>query len=228
MVKLGVLDVAILREWFVTDQQSNDPEVIFVKGIADLLTEKAALPLEKCPEPFRIDLQRLQDFQSGLQSVALLGLVAIVTSQFLPKDTSVADAEALFKAVAEETQKPRPQLKEICQVVERCVVDLTNAKGAPPVDFHKLDGALETLRKCLGEDVPAFRLLHDRTCKAFAAALGPPKQQIPQNGLGESPWTLRYAVDHLNSTVDEVWTFLGEHLHVYRSVYSQVVSARPP
>merc|ERR1712083_494001 len=102
--------------------------------------------------------------------------------------------------------------------------DLRHVKGAPPVEFQKLDAALEAFRKCLGEDVPAFRLLHERACKAFAEALGPPKRQVLPASLGETPVNLRHAADHLNEVVEQVWSFLAEHLRVYKPIYSGILA----
>merc|ERR1712217_28711 len=133
-------------------------------------------------------------------------------------------ARSLFSTVAAEAEKAHPHLDQICQAVVDGINDLRHDKSEAPVDFKKLDASLDVLRTCLGEDVPAFRLLHDRARKALLGALGPPKQRLLATCLGEAPWSLRYAVDHLNSLLDRVWTFLGEHLRVYRPMYNDLLS----
>jgi len=224
MVNIGLLSVDVTRSWLAATEHGGNVEVAVIRGMASLLTLKTALPQAKCPEPLRCDLQSLQGFQSGLQGVVLLAMVAIVTGNFLPGGVSVDKVGALFRSVAEEMEKPTPQLSQISEIVEQGVVGLRHEHGAVPVDCQEMDKALRTLRTCLGEDVPAFSLLHDRACKAFVAALGPPKKHPPDGCLGESPWSLRYAVEHLRRLVDNVWTFLGEHLRVYKPVYSGVLS----
>lgn len=225
MTQHDILSLEVTKSWLAASEHGGNVEIAVIKSMAKLLVDKDAIRAERCPEPLRCDLQCLQDFQSGLQGVALLGLVAIVASPFFPASTVVDDAKALFDGVAAETEKSCPQLDAICKAVEDGLADLRHSKGEAPVDFKKLDAALQTLRNCLGEDVPAFRLLHDRACGALVTALGPPRQLVLPASLGHTPWSLRYAADHLNLLVEKVWAFLGEHLRVYRPVYSKVLSA---
>jgi len=225
MIQLDMLSLDVTKSWLAASEHGGHVEIAVIKGMAKLLVQNGAIRVEQCPEPLRCDLQCLQDFQSGLQGVALLGLVAIVSSPFFPASTAGDDAKELFGAVATETEKSCPQLDAICKAVEDGLADLRHSKGEPPVDFKKLDAALQTLRNCLGEDVPAFRLLHERACGAFLTALGPPKQPVQPTSLGHTPWSLRYAADHLNLLVEKVWTFLGEHLRVYSEVLPAITAA---
>lgn len=227
MVKTGITNLHATRSWLMASDHGGNVEVAFIKGMTRSLSEKTALLPSSCPEPMRVDLRRLHDLQSGLQGVALIGLVAIVATPFFPSSISSEHAGPIFQAVAQETEKPDPQLSRICEIVEQGVADLRHAQNEAPVDYQKLDDAFGALRRCLGEDVPAFRLLHDRTLKAFNAAMGPPKRKQEWNCLGET-WSLRFAAEHLNGVVDKVWSYMGEHLRVYRPLYGDVLSACQP
>jgi len=219
MVKLRLLSMEVTGPWLATSDHGGNVEVAVIQGVARLATENGALPHERCPELLRLDIQRLHEVQSGLQCVALLGLVAILAAGFLPAGSPPEDVGKVFRAVAQETEKPRPQLDRICEVLEQGIADLRSAQQEPPMDLGRFDESLGALRKCLHEDVPAFRLLHDRARAAFLTALGPPKREVLANCLGESPWCLRFAAHHLSSVVEGTWTFLGEHLRVYGAVY---------
>merc|ERR1712187_668494 len=153
------------------------------------------------------------------------GLLAITASPFFPSGTTVEEAAPLFSNVTNEIEKSKPQFSEICKTVQDSILDLRHAKGVPPVDLQKLDASLETFRNYLSEDVPAFRLLHERACKAFVVALGPPKRQVPRASLGETPSHLCHAAHHLNGLVGKVWTFIGDHLRVYKPLYTDVLAA---
>jgi len=223
MLKTGILRVDVTKQWLHMSEHGGDVEIAVIEGMARLLKEKVCLSLEKCPEPLQCDLPTLQNFQSGLQGAALIGLVAIIITPFFPPNTTPDEASSLFSEVSKETEEVRPKLSQICEIVERGVAAMRHAKNVPPVEFQRLDDALEKLKKCLDEDDPVFRLLHDRACKAYIAALGPSKEHISCSCLGESPWTLRYAAEHLNGLRDRTWTFLTEHLNVYRVVYSELL-----
>eukprot|EP00929_Paragymnodinium_shiwhaense_P093971 TRINITY_DN54328_c0_g1_i1.p1 TRINITY_DN54328_c0_g1~~TRINITY_DN54328_c0_g1_i1.p1 ORF type:complete len:484 (+),score=58.65 TRINITY_DN54328_c0_g1_i1:149-1453(+) len=224
MVRLKILTLDVTRAWTSASEHNGNIEVAVIKGMAWMLTEKQALPIDKCPEPLRCDLNALHDFQSRLQGVALLGLVAIMCTPFFPTNIDILEASEVFVAVRKQVET-KPKLHLICKALEESVADLRHKKGEAPVDLERFDAALGTLRTCLGEDAPAFRLLHDRACKAFVAGLGPPKQHSLPTSLGDSPWSLRFAVDNLNLLLDDVWTFLGDHLRVYRPMYSEALSS---
>lgn len=227
MVQTGIVQLDGTRSWLAASEHGGDVDLAIVRGMARLLSQKAALPPDACPEPMRCDIRRLHEFQSGLQGVALLGLVAIAVTPFLPGGIAPEDAAPLFKAVAEEFDKPDLSIARICEIVEQHLSDLRHTRGEPPVDFQRLDAAFEGLRKCLGEDVPVYRLLHDRALKAFDAGMGPPKRQVESTCMGENPWPLRFAAGYLNSVVAKVWIYLVEHLRVYHSVYREAFTAGP-
>merc|ERR1711920_1194037 len=107
------------------------------------LCEKDAISPARCPEPLRCDIQTLQDFQSSLQGVALLGLVAIIVNPFIPTGTSVDETSSLFHTVVKEIKRPKPALDQICTIVQDSITDLRHVKGVPPVEFQKLDAALD-------------------------------------------------------------------------------------
>eukprot|EP00928_Gymnodinium_smaydae_P050568 TRINITY_DN3411_c0_g1_i1.p1 TRINITY_DN3411_c0_g1~~TRINITY_DN3411_c0_g1_i1.p1 ORF type:complete len:588 (+),score=79.14 TRINITY_DN3411_c0_g1_i1:36-1799(+) len=228
MTCVGIMPLNVTQQSIRATDHGGNVEVAVIKMVANLLNTRQAIDVETCPEPMRCDIQALRAFQSSLQGAALLGLVAVLASPFFPARTTVDEARALFVAVGKLTENADTKLEDVCKTVEDGIHDLRNAKGEPLADSQRLDAALTTLRKCLGEDVPAFRLLHDRACKALSSALGPPKREILANSLGDSPWPLRYAVEHLNDLLGRVWEFLGEHLRVYRPVYSEALLADMP
>lgn len=223
MLKSGAISMEASSNW-LKESGSDNVEIAIVKSFSRLLQQKRAIPMELCPEPMRCDLQRLQDFQSGLQGVALLALVAALTAPLLPQGAPANEVAEIFHAVREEVERPQPSMKCIQDAIHDKLVVLRRQCGAADLEDVQITNALESLKKCLGEDVPAFRLLHDRTLSAFDAALGPPKREVPEHALGEKPWTMQFAVERLNALIGDAWSFIGDHVKVYKPLYSYVHS----
>jgi len=229
MLQSGAITLHVSSAW-LRESNNENVEIAFVHAFIKLCQKKEAITMDDCPEPLRCDLQRLQDFQSRLQGVALLGLAVLLTSKLLPQDASVDDVGKFFEAIWLEAEKDQPKMQLIKDAIHDQIVVLRRQYGAPDLEHAEITKALENFEKCLGEDVPAFRLLHDRTLGAFQAALGPPKREIPQGALGDKPWPMKFAVERLNRVVNEIWSFAGEHLEVYKPFYEEALRqlSNPP
>merc|ERR1719421_331186 len=110
MLKSGAISMEASSNW-LKESGSDNIEIAIVKSFSRLLQQKRAIPMELCPEPMRCDLQRLQDFQSGLQGVALLALVAALTAPLLPQGAPANEVAEIFHAVREEVERPQPSMK---------------------------------------------------------------------------------------------------------------------
>lgn len=227
MLKSGAISLDLARAWLV-ESASEHTEIAFIQAFVRLLRNRSAITMDECPEPLRCDLQRLQDFQSGLQGVALLGLAVLLTTPLLPKDASTDDVSKFFETIWLETQKVQPSMQRIKDTIHDQIVVLRRQNGVPDLEHAEITKALGSLEKCLGEDVPAFRLLHDRTLDAFQAALGPPKREIPQTALGEKPLYMKFAVEKLNALANDMWSFAGDHLEVYKPFYKEALHPSAP
>merc|ERR1719191_1627499 len=104
MLKSGAISLDLARAWLV-ESASEHTEIAFIQAFVRLLRNRSAITMDECPEPLRCDLQKLQDFQSGLQGVALLGLAVLLTTPLLPKDASTDDARKFFEAIQSEAEK---------------------------------------------------------------------------------------------------------------------------
>eukprot|EP00746_Dinoflagellata_sp_MGD_P005862 gnl/MRDRNA2_/MRDRNA2_111361_c0_seq1.p1 gnl/MRDRNA2_/MRDRNA2_111361_c0~~gnl/MRDRNA2_/MRDRNA2_111361_c0_seq1.p1 ORF type:complete len:540 (+),score=118.78 gnl/MRDRNA2_/MRDRNA2_111361_c0_seq1:244-1620(+) len=227
MLKSGAISMDVACAW-LRESGDDHTEIAFIHSFIRLLRRKSAITMDDCPEPLRCDLQRLQDFQSSLQGVALLGLAVLLTSPLLPKDASSEDVGKFFEAIWLESQKAQPSMQRIKDCIHDQIVVLRRQHGVPDLDHAEITKALESLEKCLGEDVPAFRLLHDRTLDAFQAAMGPPKRDIPQTALGEKPLSMKFAVERLSTVVNDIWSFAGDHLQVYKAFYKEALHPSAP
>merc|ERR1719160_273973 len=227
MLKSGAIGLDVSQSWLLESNEDNI-EIAFIHAFVRLLRNRSAITMDECPEPLRCDLQRLQDFQSGLQGVALLGLAVLLTTPLLPKDASTDDVSKFFETIWLETQKVQPSMQRIKDTIHDQIVVLRRQNGVPDLEHAEITKALGSLEKCLGEDVPAFRLLHDRTLDAFQAALGPPKREIPQTALGEKPLYMKFAVEKLNALANDMWSFAGDHLDVYKAFYKEALHPSAP
>jgi hypothetical protein len=229
MLKSGAISLDVASTW-LRESNNENVEIAFIHAFIRLCQTKNALAMDDCPEPLRCDLQRLQDFQSGFQGVALLGLVVLLTTPLLPKDASADDVGKFVETAWSEAAKDQPRMQLIKDTIHDQIVVLRRQYGAPDLEHEQITKALESLERCLGEDVPAFRLLHDRTLSAVQASLGPPKREIPQGALGDKPWPMRFVVDKLNRLVNDIWSFAGDHLEVYKPFYAEALrqSSNPP
>jgi hypothetical protein len=227
MLKSGAISLDTARAWLM-ETDNDHVEVAFIHGFIRLLRNKKAITMDECPEPLRCDLQKLQNFQSSLQGVALLGLAVLLTSPLLPKDASPEEVGKFFEAIWLESQKAQPSMQRIKDCIHDQIVVLRRQHGVPDLDHTEITKALESLEKCLGEDVPAFRLLHDRTLDAFQTAMGPPKRQVPPSALGEKPLHMKFAVERLSALVTDMWSFAGDHLEVYKPFYKEALHPSAP
>jgi len=221
MIDDGVVTLAVATAWVRSSAEAIGPSrgpVFLRRALGRLIAQSLGssivtarpLQIDEIPEPLRLDVAALYQFQNDVQHVVLLAAIAIFSASltvFPPGNMELT--RAAFGAISAALRDPKVTKESFRTALEREVAALWAAANEP-INYSAFDQFLAQVEKCCTEEAaPVMRVFTQRV----AAALTAPT--VDADVLGGSPWTLRFAEEALLDLRASVHAFADSHGHVY-------------
>jgi len=220
MIDRGVVTLDVAKAWVRSSAEAVGPGRgpvflrravgrLVVQSLGSSIVTARPLQMEDIPEPLRLDVAALVQFQSDVQHVVLLAAIATFSASLavFPQG-NVELLRVAFGAISGALRDPQVTQESFRTALEREVAALW-AAAKEPMNYGAFDQFLAQVKKCFVVDSPVMRVFTQRV----AAVLTAPT--VDSQVLGTTPWTLRFAEEALLDLRGSMHAFADAHGEVY-------------